>query len=224
MGRGDLLTMTYRELSDFEIDRLTDERLLAYIADCREAEATEAAMTGVRHLIFRHLDTVKLRVAKKVPANLVEDVAHDALVEAISSAFDGRTIKEFWKWLGVIVQRTVADFWRGAKGRQLKLDREGEIGHRVDDDGDDLPDAVGEEGGYGWAELQQVIDSVMAERSELHQQVIDMLVWGGYSAKEVTGTTGVSEANGYQIVRRFRVDLRAALEAEGPTGDTDPGP
>jgi RNA polymerase sigma factor (sigma-70 family) len=199
----------FRELSDFEIDRLDDARLLAYIASAREADS-ESATNGLRHMVFRHMNSVVARVRRKVPANLVEDVAHDALLEAISSAFAGTSIKEFHKWLNVIVSRTVADFYRGPKGRQLRLDREG--APREDEE---RPHEIGEEGGYGEAEVQQLIDSLMAARSEEHRRVIDMLVWGGYSGRETAEATGLGEDNCYQIVRRFRVELRAALDTEG---------
>lgn len=210
----------FRELSAYEIERLDDARLLAYIASARDAGKTgTAAMDGVRHLVFRHMDSVVARVRRKVPTQLVEDVAHDAMVQAITSAFSGTTIKEFHKWLNVIVQRHIADFYRGPKGRQLELDKEAGLRRQVDEEGEDLLAEIAEEGGYGEAEVQQLIDAVMAARSDEHQQVIDMLVWGGYSAKEAAEATGLGEDNCYQIVRRFRVDLRAALD-----GDTDPTP
>lgn len=205
----------FRELSDYEIDRLDDARLLAYIASAREAgKADTAALDGIRHLIFRHMESVTARVRKKVPAHLVEEVAADALVEAISSAFAGTTIKEFHKWLGVIVQRHIADFYRGPRGRQLALDREAAAQSVLDDDGNAVPFDVAVEGGYGAADVQQLIDSVMAARSPEHQRVIDMRVWGGYSGRDVAAETGLGEDNCYQIVRRFRVDLRAALDSD----------
>ena len=201
----------FRELSDYEIDQLDDTRLLAYIASAR-ASSEGAALRAVQHLIFRHMDSVSARVRRKIPAHLVEDVAAEALIEAIASVFSGATIKEFHKWLNVIVQRTIADFYRGPRGRQLELDRE----VRVDEEGEPVLREPGEEGGYGEAEVQQIVDSVMAARSAEHQRVVEMLVWGGYSAREAAEATGLSEDNCYQVVRRFRVDLRAALD--GDTG------
>lgn len=209
------LPMTdFRELSDYEIDALNDARLLAYIASAREAgKADTAALQGVQHLIFRHMDSVSARVRRKVPAHLVEDVAAEALIEAIASVFSGATIKEFHKWLNVIVQRTIADFYRGPRGRQLELDRERDVRRPAEDEVEEEP---GEEGGYAEAEVQQIIDDLMASRSPEHRRVVEMLVWGGYSAREASEATGMSEDNCYQIVRRFRVDLRAALD--GDTG------
>ena len=206
----------FRELSDHEIDALSDDRLVRYIAAARSAGSAEtAAMQGVRHLVFRHMDSVSARVRRKVPAHLVEDVAAEALIEAMTSVFSGATIKEFHGWLNVIVQRTIANFYRGPRGRQLELDRRAEA--RRSPEGDE--DEVGVEAGYGEAEVQQLVDAVMASRSAVHRQAVEMLVWGGYSAREAAGATGLSEDNCYQIVRRFRVDLRAALD-----GDTEAGP
>ena len=208
----------FRELSDHEIDALDDARLLAYIASARDAgKAETAALQGVRHLVFRHMDSVTARVRRKVPTHLVEDVAAEALIEAIASVFSGATIKEFHKWLNVIVQRTIADFYRGPRGRQLELDRS--AGARPAGDEGEEAVVVTEEGGYAEAEVQQLIDAVAGERSAEHRRAIDMLVWGGYSAREAAQATGLSEDNCYQVVRRFRVDLRAALD-----GDTGAGP
>ena len=215
MGRDDQLPMNhdFRELRDFEIDALSDARLLAYIQSARDAGKTDtAAMAGVRHLVFRHMDSVAQRVAKSVPAHLVEDVAHDALVQAIASAFAGESIKQFHKWLNVIVSRCVADFWRGPKGRQLKLDREASMGASPEDAEDGVVVAV--DGGFGAWELGDVVDAVLETRSEPHRQVIEMLIWERASGKEVAAATGVSEANAYQVLRRFRVDLRAALDED----------
>ena len=206
----------FRELSDHEIDALSDDRLVAYIAAARAAgKAETAALQGVRHLVFRHMDSVSARVRRKVPAHLVEDVAAEALIEAMTSVFSGASIKEFHGWLNVIVQRTIANFYRGPRGRQLELDRQGEARRTPEGEVDE----VAVEAGYGEAEVQQLVDSVMAVRSDVHRQVVEMLVWGGYSAREAAAATGLSEDNCYQIVRRFRVDLRAALD-----GDTEAGP
>ena len=212
--------MDFRELSDNEIDRLDDARLLAYIAAARDAgKGDTAAMQGVRHLIFRHMGSVTARVRRKLPAHLVEEVAADAMVEAIASAFAGATIKEFHAWLNTIVRRAIADFYRGPKGRQLALDKEGAMRATVDEEGEDIALEIADEGGYGVAEVEQLIDALMAERADEHRRVIDMLVWGGYSAREAAAATGLAEANCYQIVSRFRADLRAALES-----DTDLAP
>lgn len=204
--------MDFRELNPYEIDRLDDARLLAHIAAARAAGAEEEPL---RHLIFRHMDSVVVRVRRKVPAHLVEDVAAEALVEAISSAFAGTTIKEFHKWLNVIVQRCIADFYRGPRGRQLELDREAATHFTVGTEGEEVVVEVADEGGFGEAEAQQIVDSVMAGRPDEHRRAIDMLVFGGCSAREAAAATGLSEDNCYQVVRRFRVDLRAALDTEG---------
>lgn len=217
MGRDDQPPMNqdFRELRDHEIDALSDARLLAYIQSARDAGKTDtAAMTGVQHLVFRHMDSVVQRVAKSVPTHLVEDVAHDALVQAIASVFAGESIKQFHKWLNVIVSRCVADFWRGPKGRQLKLDREASMGASPEDDGAGDGVVVAVDGGFGAWELGDVVDAVLETRSEPHRQVIEMLIWERASAKEVADATGVSEANAYQVLRRFRVDLRAALDGD----------
>jgi DNA-directed RNA polymerase specialized sigma24 family protein len=47
----------------------------------------------------------------------VEDAAHDALVRAVASAFDGSSRREFRKRLGTIIDRTAADWFRKRERR-----------------------------------------------------------------------------------------------------------
>lgn len=55
---------------------------------------------------------VKRRLSIKLPAHVVDDLAHDALVRAIAAAFDGSSVGGFRSWLHTIVNRTAVDFFR----------------------------------------------------------------------------------------------------------------
>ena len=224
-GRRDrhLAANDFEELNDTGIDRLSDEQLLAYIADARDAGRPDAAMHGVRHLIWRHVDSVRARVQKKFPEHLVDDITHDILVEAIASAFDGRTIKQFFKWLNVVVSNQIADIWRGTKGKQIEFEKEHASLHADDDDEHRTVDPadIAED---GVVELETIRDEVLAEFSEAHQAAIDLRIQG-YKSKEVAEMTGLSANNVDKILERFRKRLRERLEeAERGASDTDPTP
>ena len=68
-------------------------------------------------LVYGYERDVKRRLSLKVPAHVVDDVAHDALVRAIAAAFDGTSVGEFRSWLHTIVDRTAVDFFRRAERR-----------------------------------------------------------------------------------------------------------
>jgi len=214
------MTRPFREFSEFEIAAMDDEQLLAYILRARAAAAQAASDHGVRHLVFRHMDTVRAMVRKRIPTHLVDEVTHDAMVSAIKSTFDGEHELQFHKWLAVITRRQIADFYRGKAGKLLELDREG--AGKFDDQGNvrveraSLDDTT--------LELDELIEQVLATRSAIHREVIDLYVFGGFSAKEVSVETGESPDNVFQIAKRFRDELRAALEAADrpPSPDSDP--
>ncbi len=57
------------------------------------------------------------RVALKVPPADVDDVAHEAILSAIRSAFSGESIGEFRAWLNHITSRRIADYHRRLEGK-----------------------------------------------------------------------------------------------------------
>ena len=68
-------------------------------------------------LVYGYERDVKRRLSLRLPAHVVDDVAHDALVRAIAAAFDGTSVGEFRSWLHTIVDRTAVDFFRRAERR-----------------------------------------------------------------------------------------------------------
>src|SRR5262245_4995603 len=68
-------------------------------------------------LVYGHWQNVERRVRMKVPANNVDDLTGDIIVDAIASAFEGKSVGEFVSWLNTITQRSIADFYRRGPGR-----------------------------------------------------------------------------------------------------------
>ncbi len=203
--------MSFRALPDHELDQLDDERLIAYVRDARDAGRPDLARRGLAILVYGYERNVMLRLRMKVPAEAVEDLAHDVLVRAIGSAFDGSSIGEFRSWLGVISDRTVADFYR----RRARKPREEPLPGAHTDNGRGGPEPS-IESDSGAVETHLVIDDVLATFNDTHQRVIKLHVFDGLTATEVSSRLdGMSENNVAQIATRFRLRLRAQLEAEG---------
>ncbi len=203
-------------LPEHELDRLSDEALIAYVAAMRARGHREAAATGLAVLVYGHWDNVRRRVALRVRAADVEDVTGEVMTSAIRSAFDGTSEGEFVVWLGTIVKRRIADFHR-KRERTIaadSLDAITEAGREPADDG-----AIDRS---GYLEVQALIVELLQARSPEHRRVIELMVFEDLPASAATAAVpGLSEPNAYKIVSRFRKDLRAAL-SERDTGPDAP--
>jgi RNA polymerase sigma factor (sigma-70 family) len=198
----------FRPLDAAALERLDDDALVEYM---RRARAAGHQSAGLALAILTHgySANVYRRVALKVPAHHVEDLARDIIVEAITSAFDGTSVGQFRSWLRTITDRAIADFFRRGAGRAST-----EPLPAVD------PEAPSTE---GLVELRDAIDRVMAEMREDHRSVIDVMVFkDGTAADAAREVAGMTEANAHQITHRFREALKRELGGEfdggGDTG------
>ena len=207
-----LASVSFNPIPDYELEQLDDERLIAYVRDARDAGRLDAARRGLALLVFGYERNVRLRLRMKVPAEAVEDLTHDVLVRAIGAAFDGTSVGEFRAWLNTIVERASVDFFRRRERRPLEEPLPSE--HVGDEDV--WRQEPGVESETGLVEVQMVVDEVLATFNETHRQVIQLHVFAGLTAAEVSGRIdGMSENNVAQIATRFRLRLRSQLEAEG---------
>ncbi len=207
--------MAFKQQPEHELDRLSDEALIAYIRDATSAGKPEAARRALGILVFGYQRTVRMRVSMRVPRHAVEDVSDEVLVRAIASAFDGSSVGQFRSWLGTIADRTAVDWYRRRERRpeETALPEE----HAGEEDG--WPDPLGREGEAGAVELRMVLDGEIDKLSEKHRQVVELHVFGALPAAEVCRRVdGMNEDNVAQIASRFRKGLREALVAE-PTED-----
>jgi RNA polymerase sigma factor (sigma-70 family) len=201
----------FRPRPDHELQKLSDDELIAELRAARGAGDASAARVVLQILVYGFWDLVQYRVSLKVPQHDVEDLAGDVLVRAITSSFAGESVGEFRSWLNTILKRAIADYWR-ARERTVEtqpLERD-----EVDDRGGPEP---WEADGSGYVETQLIIEACLAELSEDHQRVVEIVVFEGRPADDaVTEVAGMTRDNAYQIARRFRVRLREILEQEYP--------
>jgi len=196
-----------------DLTRLTDEELVARAGDPRR---TEQAF-GVLH--FRHQDRVAGILAAKLPPELADEALQEVFIDLYEALASGRTITNVRAWLNRVAHNTVAERWRGREGRHVV---EGRGAVRIDDTTGEGPAfEVKDDGGQGEAEAWMVIHDLLTRRSAAHQAVVRAFVLEGRDAKEVAGLTGETPDNVYQVSKRFRDDLRAALrgDLDTPTDD-----
>lgn len=213
---GSVVAVSFQPLTDHQLHDLADDQLIAYIRAGRDAGEREVAKRALWFLVDGHEADVRRRLRLRLPKDApFDDLAHDVLVRAVGSAFDGRSIGQFRAWLNTIVDRAAVDYYR-AQGRQppqTALPSE----HLGDDDV--WTQEPGVESEAGAVELRLVKDEVMAEFNDVHRHVLELHVFGGLTAPEVCDRMdGVSEANVAQIASRFRKRLKERLDAGG--GDT----
>ena len=213
MGR-DRALPPFRPRPDHELANLSDEALLAYAVAARAAGASADAARGLQHLAFGYEPIVRLRVARKVPAEWVEDVAGAALVRAVAAAlredaFTGEAVGQFRKWLHTIVDREIADWYR----RREREPPAGPLPSGGDDDDDGPwgpePMAADERGAV---EVQDTIDRALGELSPRHREIVERYVLGDESAADVASSARTSENNVHQIASRFRKRVSELLD------------
>jgi RNA polymerase sigma factor (sigma-70 family) len=201
--------LSFRPRPEHELDALSDDELIAYIRHARAAGAREPARVALQILVFGHWELVVARLRMKLPAHVVEDTAGDVIARAVTSTFAGESVGEFRAWLTTILRRAIVDFYR-ERERTLTADP------LFGDDDDDRPGREPSAAGHaGYVEAQMVIESVLDELRDDHRAVVDIVVMQGRSADDACAEVpGMTPDNVYQIVRRFRVRLREALEGD----------
>jgi RNA polymerase sigma factor (sigma-70 family) len=204
--------VTFRPLPDHNLQKLSDEELIAYIRTARDDGELAHGRRGLAILVFGYERDVKRRLSIKVPKHVVDDLAHDALVKAIAAAFDGSSVGEFRSWLHTIGHRTAVDFFRRAQRRPKETLLPSE--HAGEEDVWGAEPMV--DGEAGAVELRIIVEEVLGTYNERHRAVIELHVFGGLTAAEVCGRIdGMSEDNVAQIASRFRAKLRAHLDPGG---------
>jgi RNA polymerase sigma-70 factor, ECF subfamily len=204
--------VSFRARPDHELDRLHDDELIAYLRDAARAGDAAAARRALAILIYGYANDVERRMALRLPRWAAEDAAHEALVRAVASAFDGTSEGEFRSWLGTIVDRTAVDWFRRRERRPIEAPLPSEHLGQEEVWGEE-PATASEAGAV---EMQDVVDDVMAQLSPDHRAVIEMHVFEGLTASEVSERAdGMTPDNVAQVASRFRKRLRDALGISG---------
>lgn len=207
--------VAFEEKHEYELDRLADGELIAYVVAAREAGNLQAARAALGVFAARRFDDLVRRALVRMGSREdAEDVAAQAIHGILEAAFKGELVGEAVVFLHRILQRRIADFYRSRRQtEQLPEDSDDEDGIRRDAavTGDDK----------GIVELEQVVERIYARLSPEHCRVVDDYVFDGYDAAETAARVNnsfpgldppMSDQNVHQIASRFRKDLRRDLE------------
>jgi RNA polymerase sigma factor (sigma-70 family) len=213
---------SFRRLNDAQLDRLSDDELIAYLRDARAHGDGEAASLALQMLVYGYIDHVAYRVRinlRSSPDRVVEEITGRVLVSAITSAFDGTSVGEFRSWMHTITERRIVDYRRTSRVRELPLAEEHHDEPDVRGTTLEAPDETGE------VLVQAVINQACAELSPAHRAVVELHVFQAASASETAQVvnrhfpdlqTQMRENNVHQIASRFRRRMRDLLD--GDTG------
>ncbi len=211
--------MPFERRSKNELDRLDDEGLIAYAVAAREAAELEAMADALAVLAYRRFGDLVRRALLKLPRADAEDVAAQAMSQAVLAEFEGRSVGEFVKLVHTILSRRIADYHEKAK-RSLDTtqlpeehrDDEGE-GHRRDVAVS--PDEVGE------VDTRSVVDQLLKDLSPQHRRTVELYVLDDLSAENAANQVNeefpdsnpqMSVDNVHKIASRFRKHLRGLLD------------
>ena len=210
--------MGFWEKKDYELDRLSDEELVAYIVRARRAGNEAAANTGLAIFAHRHFDNLASHAKGKLPTwHDAEDCAQQAIEGALKTAFQGEVLAEAVGLLYRIVGRRVSDFYRDRERRPPP----DALPEESADDDHPTRDVAIEQDATGAVDVGDVAERCYLRRSPEHRMVIDDYVYDGYDGTETAIRVNnafpelnppMSEANVHQIAARFRKDLRRDLE------------
>jgi RNA polymerase sigma factor (sigma-70 family) len=201
----------FEELPEHHLTALSDGQLIDYLRRAREAGRHDAMKPAIGVLVYGYWDSLVNRARLKLPPADAEDVAGEAAASAIASAFDGKSVGEFRRWLHTILSRRIADYLesrqRKPRTKQLPSEHEGE-----EEVWGDQP-SVEFEGEALFARdcLRQAHAEIEDPR---HRRVIDLYVRGPHSAAETADLVGdgMTEANVHQISSRFQKRFKELLE------------
>ncbi|MGA7435747.1 MAG: hypothetical protein WBW44_09030 [Solirubrobacterales bacterium] len=198
--------MDFQPKSESALDRLTDDEIIDYISNARDAAEIAAFRIAVGVLAYRREPMVRAKIQLKVDSDQdIEDLVTIVLTDTIKTGFEGTHMGEFVNLLQTITRRRIADFY--SKNR---LETEEYIETGEDEGNPATP--VSSPSTDGVVAIEQLIADDLAGLSESHRLVIDFYL-KGHQADEVadlvneqieTGNSRMTPANVHQITKRFR--------------------
>jgi DNA-directed RNA polymerase specialized sigma24 family protein len=206
----------FRPLQDHHLDRLEDDPLIEYLRQARAKGELGEVERAVARLAYGYLATIRRRVSLRIPDERVEEVAWEVIESALRSVFDGSSQGEFRSWMGTIIQRRVADFWKKHAGDPKLVPLVGEH-QRENDVWGEEPAVEGPDPTQ--IDVRDAIEQALTEiEREDHRRVIEEAIFNDRASAEVAAEIdGMTPANVDQIKSRFRKRVRELLEGDGDT-------
>jgi RNA polymerase sigma factor (sigma-70 family) len=214
---GTLNADDYTGPEDRRLARKTDEDLVAIVREAYARGSVKGVQAAFEQLQIRYQKRVFGKLKSKLPKGAsLEDATQEAFLDLYEGIVGGKDIQVVGKWMSGVLRNHIADAYRGKAGTEHEALKESVPLDAVDPDAPafELPS----DGGFDAADTQFIVDELLDARSELHREIVELSVFEGRPAKDVAAQTGATDANVYQVSKRFRDELRARLQ------DTDPIP
>ncbi len=209
-----------------ELGLLGDDELVAQIGVAKDAGDLLGAKQASEHLALGFEGQIKIKVARKVPAQDIDEVAQEALISLINASFDGKVLASFRAFMNTIVKYRIADYYRAKERHPDQAPLSGEHG---DDDEiwgeepstEDSSEALG---------IRDAVERVLSKRNPVHRRIIELygpemigedLTGAGVVERLAGEGETVSVDNVQQVWRRFKVDLARELAGEENGGTRD---
>ncbi|HDL64417.1 MAG TPA: RNA polymerase sigma factor [Proteobacteria bacterium] len=174
-------------------------------------------VNAFEELIARHENRVFGIVRGHIPADRVEEVAHDVFCRAYRSIGNFRFIKPFEHWLSTIAVRTCYDYWRKEKRR-----KEVPFSAFTDDDGREVLDGILSGVAADEYDLtrrrrfaREMVFRLLDELSPEDRMALSLVYLEGRPLKEAAGMMGWSVTNIKVRNHRARQTLKKALSRIG---------
>jgi RNA polymerase sigma factor (sigma-70 family) len=208
----------FRRLPHEQLNNLSDEDLIAYVRDAREAGARDEARAAIQILVYGHRRDIERKVQLKMKEHAVDEVADSALIRAVKSSFDGESVGQFKSWLWTIVSRQIADWYELQKRRpdETVLPEEHEGNEEIW--GVSLTVEIDLDAGL---DSRRCIDRAMDGLNDQHRRVVELYWLEDANARDTAAQTGETEDNVYQVANRFKRALRKCLEDDRDTSAQD---
>jgi DNA-directed RNA polymerase specialized sigma24 family protein len=205
--------LKFKAKDEDELQHLSDDDLVAYVVDARNAGFDQEVRTGTGILVFRRYDQQLAFIQKKVKRlEDAEDILGEAIAGMMKLAFKGTHTGEFFSLFFVIRDRRIADFYK-------KAEAEPEFAGPSGDDDNLIEILVGTGDFAGESEVRMVIEATLSTFSERDRMVVRARI-DDQPAKDVArmvnesgigGDSVMNPANVDQIYARFKHRLRPQL-------------
>ncbi|MEZ5157127.1 MAG: sigma-70 family RNA polymerase sigma factor [Solirubrobacterales bacterium] len=200
-------------LDEGDLDRLSDEELVAYVVAARAAGRPEAGKRAADVLAYRLQPLIEGRVAAKVPQRDRDDVVMETLESFLRSAFESKVIESVRAFTATIAKRRIADYYRA---RERHPDQQPLTFENAGDEGVWGEDPHTEDG-TGLLAIRDVVDRVLGSRNDTHRKIIVLYGPEPLGFMNMTGSEVVEQmaadgdpvtiANVQQVWHRFRTEL-----------------
>jgi DNA-directed RNA polymerase specialized sigma24 family protein len=202
-----------------DLDGLDDEDLVAYAVEAREAGELDSMKNALAVIGHRRFGDLVRRALLKIPHPDAEDVAGQALSDAVLAKFEGGSVGEFVSMMHTILARRIADYHGRAERRPDTTSLPEE--HQGEDDAPHRRDAGVSDSEIGAVDAQSVVDQLLGDLSDQHRRTVELYVFDDLSGIDAADQVNqefpdsnpkMSIDNVQKIASRFRKDLRGLLD------------